>query len=423
MTSPGTASTSTARRSGRRRRTSVQRWRDRDSLPYTVQGLTCGTGYTVGVDAFDRERRPLGVDLDDGLDVGVPGTAAPSAPAGCARSRRRRVGDAGVDALLGQRRRRRVRALRLGAARRHRQRSSATLTGLACGKSYLSRSTRPTLRATAPAQSSAYFKTSACPSTNKPPTTPTVVKVTAATDTTVVLCLDRLHRRRRRDRLRALPVRLANQRDNRHDRAVHRAQVRHDVHARSRRQGRRRPALGACEPLHRDLTLRTPAAELDGLDHADDRERCDVEGCRELVCGLRRQRRQGRGRPGKRRVRRRRQPRPHRGRVPFGDDAGFWPSTRLRTARHTFEVRAVNGSGTVLAKNTVTATVANTTTAADELDGLDHPDDRERCDVEGCRELARGLRRATATRSRTTREGRVASSTATSCAPRSSPVR
>ena len=29
--------------------------------------------------------------------------------------------------------------------------------------------------------------------------------------------VDRLHRRRRRDRLRALPVRLANQRDNRHD--------------------------------------------------------------------------------------------------------------------------------------------------------------------------------------------------------------
>ncbi len=57
--------------------------------------------------------------------------------------------------------------------------------------------------------------------------------------------------------------------------------------------------------------------------------------------------------------------------VPFGDDASFWPSTSVANGSHTFEVRAVNGSGTVLAKNTVTATVANTTTtAAAELDGL-----------------------------------------------------
>ena len=47
--------------------------------------------------------------------------------------------------------------------------------------------------------------------------------------------------------------------------------------------------------------------------------------------------------------------------VPFGDDASFWPSTSVANGTHTFEVRAVNGSGTVLAKNTVTATVANTT--------------------------------------------------------------
>ena len=49
--------------------------------------------------------------------------------------------------------------------------------------------------------------------------------------------------------------------------------------------------------------------------------------------------------------------------VPFGDDSSFWPSTSVANGSHTFEVRAVNGSGTVLAKNTITATVANTTTA------------------------------------------------------------
>ena len=55
--------------------------------------------------------------------------------------------------------------------------------------------------------------------------------------------------------------------------------------------------------------------------------------------------------------------------VPFGDDASFWPSTSVANGTHTFEVRAVNGSGTVLAKNTVTATVANTTAAADRRPG------------------------------------------------------
>ena len=106
----------------------------------------------------------------------------------------------------------------------------------------------------------------------------------------------------------------------------------------------------------------TTAAEFDGRDHADDRERCDVEGCRELACGVRRQRRQGRGRSGLGPVRRRRHGRVDRAGHPFGDNAGFWASTSVKDGTHTFEVRAVNGSGTVIAKNTVTATVANTTT-------------------------------------------------------------
>ena len=46
---------------------------------------------------------------------------------------------------------------------------------------------------------------------------------------------------------------------------------------------------------------------------------------------------------------------------PFGDTDGFWSSTSVKDGSHTFEVRAVNGAGTVIAKNTVTATVANTT--------------------------------------------------------------
>src|SRR6187551_2149688 len=35
----------------------VRRWRDRDILTYTLERLTCGTGYTVGIDTFDRDDR------------------------------------------------------------------------------------------------------------------------------------------------------------------------------------------------------------------------------------------------------------------------------------------------------------------------------------------------------------------------------
>ena len=135
--------------------------------------------------------------------------------------------------------------------------ASATLTGLSCGKSYLIALDAADAAGNRSTQTSALLQDLRLPLDQQ------------ATHHTHRgqghrghrhhrrSLVDRLHRRRRRDGLRALPVRLANQRDNRHDRAVHRAQVRHDVHARSRRQRRRRPALGACDPLHRNLTLHT----------------------------------------------------------------------------------------------------------------------------------------------------------------------
>ena len=44
---------------------------------------------------------------------------------------------------------------------------------------------------------------------------------------------------------------------------------------------------------------------------------------------------------------------------PFGDTPGFWKSSSVADGRHTFEVRAIGRWGTVLATNTVTASVAN----------------------------------------------------------------
>ena len=111
-------------------------------------------------------------------------------------------------------------------------------------------------------------------------------------------------------------------------------------------------------------TTTTAADELDRLDHPDDRERCDAPGRRELACASTTSNGdkveddpgkvefpvdgKGRARP--------------RTMIPFGDDAGFWTSKSVANGSHTFEVRALNDTGTVLATNTVTATVDNTTT-------------------------------------------------------------
>ena len=60
----------------------VQRWRDRDSLSYTIGGLSCGRGYTVGVDVFDRDDDHSEVTSTTVSTSACPDTAAPSAPAG-----------------------------------------------------------------------------------------------------------------------------------------------------------------------------------------------------------------------------------------------------------------------------------------------------------------------------------------------------
>ena len=46
--------------------------------------------------------------------------------------------------------------------------------------------------------------------------------------------------------------------------------------------------------------------------------------------------------------------------MPFGDTPGFSSSTSVRNGTHTFEVRAIDGSGTVIANKSVSASVANT---------------------------------------------------------------
>jgi chitodextrinase len=59
----------------------VKRWRDRDMLTYTLDRLACGKGFSVAVDAFDRGDRHSPVTTLTVSTAACPDTTPPSAPA------------------------------------------------------------------------------------------------------------------------------------------------------------------------------------------------------------------------------------------------------------------------------------------------------------------------------------------------------
>ena len=65
--------------------------------------------------------------------------------------------------------------------------ANATLTNLKCGTSYLIAIDAADAAGNRSAQVSSFYRTSACPSTNKPPSTPTLVQVAKTTQTSVAL--------------------------------------------------------------------------------------------------------------------------------------------------------------------------------------------------------------------------------------------
>ena len=58
----------------------VKRWRDKDALSYTVDKLTCGTGYSIGVDAFDRSDNHSTITSTTVSTSACPDATAPSPP-------------------------------------------------------------------------------------------------------------------------------------------------------------------------------------------------------------------------------------------------------------------------------------------------------------------------------------------------------
>jgi len=166
----------------------VKRWRDRDSFTYTLQQLTCGTGYTVAVDTFDRGDHHSKPTTTTVSTAACPDKTAPSAPTGI-----RQVAATETSAILswtpssdnvgvveyGLY----ASGLRVATS----SDANATLTNLTCNTSYLVALDAADAAGNRSPQTTTYLHTSACPSTNKPPSTPTLVRVTKTTDTTVAL--------------------------------------------------------------------------------------------------------------------------------------------------------------------------------------------------------------------------------------------
>jgi chitodextrinase len=162
----------------------VHRWKDRDSLSYTISGLSCGKGYTVGVDVFDRGENHSEVTSTTVSTSACPDTTAPSLPSGVRQVATTESSvvlawspssdDVGVVeyGLYDS-------GLRVATV----SEASATVAKLSCGKTYLLGIDAADAAGNRSARVDSYFRTSACPRTNQPPSTPTGLTVTAATQT------------------------------------------------------------------------------------------------------------------------------------------------------------------------------------------------------------------------------------------------
>ncbi len=155
-------------RVGTQTRDQVRRWRDRDSFTYTLQQLACGTGYTVGVDAFDRGDRHSPVTSTTVSTAACPDSTPPSVPSGMRQVAATEnsvmlawspstdnvgVVEYGLYAS----------GLRVATS----SDASATLTNLACGTSYLVAIDAADAAGNRSTQATSYLRTSACPSSNQ----------------------------------------------------------------------------------------------------------------------------------------------------------------------------------------------------------------------------------------------------------------
>ena len=339
----------------------MNRWRDRASLSYTFRELACGTGYTVGVDVVDRDDNHSPVTSTTVSTSACPDATPPSAPTGVRpvaatensvmltwSASSDNVGVVEYGLYVG--------GLRVASS----SDANATVTSLVCGTSYLVGLDAADAAGNRSSQVSAYFRTSDCPSTNKPPSTPTGLRVTAATATSVSLAwtasTDDVA-------VSGYGLYVSGQRTGQttttgatytglqcgttyalgvdaYDNTGKRSTV-----------AELSSATSPCAPPPSTGSVRQTIAngatvsgvvnwravyDSNGDGSEDDPGRIEfrVDGnlvLNELL-------------------------------IPFGDATDFWSSTSVPNGQHTFQVRAISDSGTLLTSNTVTATVANQTT-------------------------------------------------------------
>ena len=144
----------------------ARRWRDRQSLSYTIKGLSCGTGYTVGVDAVDRDNDHSTLTTTTVSTSACPDTTAPSAPSGM-----RQVAATETSVVLAWTASSdNVGVVEYGLYASGVRVSSvsdanATLTGLKCGTSYLIAIDAADAAGNRSAKANSFYRTSACPTT------------------------------------------------------------------------------------------------------------------------------------------------------------------------------------------------------------------------------------------------------------------
>ena len=288
----------------------VKRWRDRDVA--LVHGrAACLRHGLHGRGRCVRSRRPpLAGHLDDGLHLGVSGRDGPlgtdrGAPGGGDGE----LGDAGLVSLVGQRRCGRVRALRVRSAGRELERCERDAHEPCLRHQLPGRDRRGRRRGQPLRAGQLVLRTSACPSTNKPPSTPTGLKVTAATRPA---CRSPGPPRRTMSRSRGYGLYVAGKRTT--DTTKTSADFTGLQCGTTYALGVDAfDAAGKRSTVTELSTATSPcaphaAADRDGHGHPDDRQRGDALRRRQLARRLRQQRRQGRGRPRLDRVLRRRHP-------------------------------------------------------------------------------------------------------------------
>jgi chitodextrinase len=334
-------------------------WRRKDIQQFTVGGLSCGTGYQISVEAFDRAdnrspRASTTVSTNACSDTAPP--TAPTAVRQVAATESSVVlawasstDNVGVTEYG-------LYAAGVGVGSV--SAPTATFSNLECDKAYLigidaadaasNRSTRVT----------SYFKTAPCPKVNKAPSTPTNVSVTGTTATSVSIAwspstddvsVSGYGLYRSGTRVSETPSTKTTYTGltcgitydlgiDAFDGAGSRSAVVAISVPTSPCQAAPTSSGVVSQTIANGSTVSATVGWRGVYDKNGDKVEDDPGSIQFLVDG--------------KQVLSEINP-------PFGDTDGFWDSTSVSDGPHTFQVRAVNDNGTLLATNTVTATVKN----------------------------------------------------------------